>query len=62
LVQFPCRYGETERAWSFPEPQGASRAGTGSKSKTEAAAGTACEESFLKHAARGESLDRNGYA
>jgi len=54
LVQFPpCRYGKTKRTRSFPEPHGASRAGTGSKSKVETAATTACEENFLKHARRG---------
>jgi hypothetical protein len=49
MVQFLFRYGKTERARPFAESQGASRAGTGSKSKTETTTMPACQENCHNH-------------
>jgi hypothetical protein len=57
MVQFLFRYGKTERARSFAESQGASRAGAGSKSKTETASTPASEENSHNYRPRGESLE-----
>jgi hypothetical protein len=62
MVQFLLRYGKTERAWSNPESQGASRAATGFKSKTETTTTATREKNCQSRGPRGESLKRNGYA
>ena len=62
MVQFLFRYGKTERARSFAESQGASRAGTGFKSKTETTTTPAREENSYNHRSRGESLESHRHA
>jgi hypothetical protein len=62
MVQFLFRYGKTERARSIPQSQGASRAGAGSKSKTETTATPACEKNCQTRGPRSEPLKRNGHA
>jgi hypothetical protein len=62
MVQFLFRYGKTERARSVPQSQGASRAGPGSKSKTETTATPACEKNCRTCGPRSEPLKRNGHA
>ncbi len=62
VVQFLFRYGKTERARSLTESQGASRAETGSKSKTETTTTPACEENSHNHTPRGESLESHRHA
>jgi hypothetical protein len=62
MVQFLFRYGKTERARSIPQSQGASRAGPGSKSKTETTSMPACEKNCQTRGPRSEPLKRNGHA
>jgi hypothetical protein len=62
MVQFLFRYGKTERARSFAESQGASRAGTRSESKTETTTPPACEENCHNHKPRGEPLENHRHA
>lgn len=61
LVQFVCRHGKTKRTRSFPEPQGASRAGTNTKSKTQTPATPACERKWRDRRQPFDSLERNGH-
>ena len=62
MVQFLFRYGKTQRARSIPQSQGASRAGPGSKSKTETTATSACEKDRQCRGPRGEPLKRSDHA
>ena len=62
MVQFLFRYGKTQRARSIPQSQGASRAGPGSKSKTETTTTPACEKNCQSRRPRCARLKRNGHA
>jgi hypothetical protein len=62
MVQFLLGYGKTGRARSNAESEGASRAATAFKSKTETTATSACEKNSQGRGPRGEPLKRNGHA
>jgi hypothetical protein len=62
MVQFLFRYGKTELARSISQPKGASRAGTGSESKTETTTTSACKKNCRNRRSRGAPLERNGDA
>ena len=62
MVQFVFRYGKTERTRSFAESQGASRAGTGPESETEATTMPACQESCHNHRLRDDWLENHRHA
>jgi hypothetical protein len=55
-------HGKAKRPRSFPEPQGASRSGTETKSKNEAPAARTREEEFPKYASHDSLLDRQCHA